>query len=103
MVKLNDDTIEAKLSEPGVVLVKFGAEWCGPCKALSATLADLESDYTDQIQFADVNVDHCPQATEKFGIVGVPATFIFKDGVRVDKFTGALPKSKINDILKKFV
>ena len=37
-------------------LLKFGAPWCAPCKALSTTLATMLDDFPD-IEVQEINVD----------------------------------------------
>lgn len=63
----------------GITLVDFYADWCGPCKMLGPILEELSEQYSD-ITFVKVNCDNDINLAEKFGIMSIPAIFMFKDG-----------------------
>jgi thioredoxin 1 len=64
----------------GVVLVDMYSDRCPPCKALAPTIDKLAHDYKGRAIIAKVNVDKVPEAASKFGVSGIPAVFILKDG-----------------------
>jgi thioredoxin 1 len=61
-----------------IIVVCFGAEWCGPCKALQPKLNDLSNNYPN-IKFIKVDIEKCPEVADKFNIASVPTTLILKD------------------------
>jgi thioredoxin 1 len=77
------------------VIVDFSASWCMPCKALKSTLDELSANYVAHAKFINCDAEECTGLTEEYGIMNVPTVLFFKDGNLVDRFTGALPKSKI--------
>jgi thioredoxin 1 len=40
----------------GNVVVKFGADWCGPCRNLKPILEELKKE-NEGVDFIDINVD----------------------------------------------
>ena len=50
------------------VLVDFWAEWCGPCRIIAPTVADLAEDYDGRLKVVKVNVDQNPAISQVFGI-----------------------------------
>lgn len=77
------------------VLVDFWAEWCGPCRMLTPILEEI-SDERDDIKIAKINVDEEGLLAQEYGVSGIPALFIFKDGEIVANKTGLMKKNDLN-------
>lgn len=55
-------------------LLEFYADWCATCKAMAPTIADLEDEFADRVNFVMLNVDNpkwMPELTQ-FGVNGIP-------------------------------
>ena len=85
------------------VLVDFWAEWCGPCRMVSPILDELSVEYADKISIVKVNVDDEPGLAQKYGITGIPALQVFKDGELVKSMVGAKPKQVLVNDLAEFL
>lgn len=80
-----DETIEK-----GLVLVDFFADWCGPCKMLGPVLEEADKEYPD-IEFVKFNVDKNDENMNiavRYGIMSIPAVFIFRDGEIIGQMAG---------------
>ncbi len=42
---------------PGIIFIKFGAEWCGPCKRIDKFIHDKFNNFEDHIQTAIIDID----------------------------------------------
>jgi thioredoxin 1 len=85
------------------VLVDFWAEWCGPCRALSPKLEEIAGEMSSQVKIVKMNVDENPQTPGQYGIRGIPAMLLFKDGKQVGELIGNQPKDNITEFLKSHI
>lgn len=65
-------------------VIYFGAEWCGPCKAIKPQLqaAGLPIQYVD--------VDQNKPMAEQYGIRNVPTVILVSNGEIADRKTGSM-------------
>ncbi|MCU6501327.1 thioredoxin [Rugamonas sp. A1-17] len=86
------------LKTPGVVLVDFWAEWCGPCKALSPILADLAGEYPE-VRVVKINADDNRQTMERHAVRGLPTLILFVDGEERARLLGTQSKTRLAALL----
>ena len=91
-------------SNPGLFILKFGAEWCGPCKTINQGVQWYFERTPDTVQCAIIDIDKCIDVysflKSKRVVNGVPVLLCYKKGnvthVPDDVIIGA-DKNKIND------
>lgn len=71
-----------------IVVVDFTATWCGPCKTMAPVFEKLSDTYTNAI-FLKVDVDENQDLASDFGVSGIPAFHLLKDGQKVDEVIGS--------------
>lgn len=94
MIHATDGTFDQDISGSEPVLVKFGAEWCGPCKSVAPTLDALATEYSGRVKFLSVDIDSTSIAG-KYNIRGIPTILIFKNGQVVNTIVGAQSKGRL--------
>lgn len=82
-------------------LVDFWAAWCGPCRTVGPVVEELAGEYAGKVKIAKINVDENSVTPKKYGVRGIPTLMLFKDGQVVDQVVGAVPKSRIKELLAK--
>ena len=72
------------------IVLKFGAEWCKPCKIIEPhfKLLSEEENYKNAL-FLKIDIDTMPQLAEKFDIASVPTFIVLHRGEIVKKTSGA--------------
>lgn len=85
------------------VLVDFFAVWCGPCSIIAPMLENIEKDFNGDFILAKVNVEEAPMVSSKFEIDVIPTVVLFKNGKKVESFTGLKPAETIKDWLRELI
>ena len=80
-------------------LVKFGADWCGPCKAIKPALEKVETEMG--IDVYDVDIDIHNEVAASYGIRSIPTTMAFKEGLLVGEIVGAFNMSAYKELAEK--
>ena len=93
----NFEELVLKSDKP--VLIDFWAEWCAPCRMIAPYVEQLATEFEGKAVVGKVNVDQCPEITEKYGIRNIPTLLYLKGGEMVNKQVGATSKAAMANIL----
>jgi thioredoxin 1 len=100
IVYATDASFESDVLKSEVpVLVDFWAEWCGPCRMLSPILDEVSKEYDGKVKIVKLNVDDSGVTSAMYGIRGIPALLLFKDGQVVGTKVGSIPKNQLTTFI----
>ena len=75
----NDQFKSEVMDFPGVVILDFWAEWCGPCRMLGPVLDELAADNEwKNVKVVKVNVEWVwnEELVQKFQVASIPVVFV---------------------------
>jgi thioredoxin len=104
IVTLSDATFDETVAGSDTpVLVDFWAEWCGPCKMIAPTLAEIATEQSGKLTIGKLNVDDNPDTARRFDVMSIPTLLVFKDGKQVKRLVGAKGKGQLLQDLAEFI
>ncbi|KAK4782735.1 hypothetical protein SAY86_007109 [Trapa natans] len=88
-------------SEERIVIAKFSASWCRPCRSISSFYAELAEKHPS-LMFLSVDVDELTEFSMLWNIEATPTFFFLRNGQEMDRLVGANKvelQKKINRVL----
>ena len=91
MREVTDASFEGDVLRAGApVVVDFWAPWCGPCRAVTPVLEQLESE-TEALSFVKLDIDENPVSASRYDVLSIPTVILFVDGAPAETLIGARP------------
>lgn len=81
-----------------MILIKFFATWCAPCKVLASTVSKILPEFTN-IQLKEVNIDEEVDPSIEYKIRSIPTLVLIKDGQEIDRLVG----NQSEEFVRKFL
>ena len=93
-IEVTDATFQSLvLDAESPVVVEFWAEWCPFCRRMKPIVEEVASEHSETFTIARLDIDANRQTTGKYGVAGIPAYLVFRDGEVVGRLVGAMPKA----------
>ncbi len=97
------DFAEKILSGVGLQVVRFCAEWSGPCQIMGPIYEDMSVMFKSTASFYRVDVDEAPALKNELGISELPTILFYENGSVVDFVFGLISRDLLIMKLKKLI
>jgi thioredoxin 2 len=79
------------------VLVDVWAPWCGPCRSMAPEFERAAGLLAPDVRLLKPNADEQPSVAARYGVQGIPALLLFKDGRLRAQTAGAMNATRLVD------
>jgi thioredoxin 1 len=85
-----------------IKVIRFTADWCGPCKTFGPAFDKVAAEFPDiKVEVVDLSDGDTTKAN-KYGVLGIPAAVFLNDnGEEVTKIAGMQPEAVIREAFDK--
>lgn len=88
------------LADTPRLVVKFTADWCGPCRVFAPTVEAAARQHPD-IAFVEVNIDQEPALAAQWRVRSIPFLLGLRDGKPAFQVLGAVSGLELERHLEK--
>ena len=82
--ELEKDNLQEFVEENDLVVVQYGATWCGNCKIMKPKMKRLSNNY-EQIKFLYVDAEKLPGSRKLAEVTNLPTFAAFKGGKLINQ------------------
>lgn len=101
---LEDEVLQEILQEKPYAFIKFYSPSCGPCVRIAPLFNELAQHFSEYVTFVEIDTHAHLTSARRLGIASNPTFIVYKNGIEIDRFTGAYQdklRSKINTLVSQ--
>ncbi len=88
------------LSSGGLNIVRFCAEWSGPCHIMGPIYKELYQMYRNSASFYKIDIDQAPLLKTELGVTELPTILFYHKGVVIDYVQGFISRESLIEKLE---
>ena len=78
-----------------IKVIKFYADWCGPCRVYAKTFDKVSEELKDKYDFVNINVEtDTTGLAAEYKVTGIPTTVVI-DGDKVKSESGRMDEKRL--------
>ncbi|MFG0255083.1 MAG: thioredoxin family protein [Rhodopirellula sp. JB053] len=92
---VTQNRFEQTINQDKIVLVKFGATWCPPCREVDQELKTLAGQLPDDVEVLKIDVDENPELAQRYDISSIPKLLLVRNGEILSEEIGYMSGDRI--------
>ncbi|MFM9944978.1 MAG: thioredoxin domain-containing protein [Bacteroidia bacterium] len=101
---ISKEEFEKLINSEKIVIVEFGAVWCGPCKMLKPVLDKISGIYSAKgVKIITIDVDDSKALSNEMMVNEIPLLLFYKNGKPMEQMIGFNPEAIIKETLEKYL
>ncbi len=94
-MQITDQNAPELIAGEKLVVIDFGATWCGPCQRQAPIIEAVAEKYDGKAIIGKCDVDECEDLAMQFNIRNIPVVAFVKNGELKHKFVGLTSQEDI--------
>ncbi len=99
-VEITKDNFQSTITQDGITVLDFWAEWCGPCKRFSPIFESVSEQF-DDVTFGKIDTEDQQELAGALQIQSIPTLMVFRDGILLARQAGLLPEAALSDLVRE--
>ena len=102
-MEISSVELQEKINKGEKIILKLGAQWCGPCKMLKPIFEKVALENTSEVQMYTLDVDLNREIAMSLGVRSVPTIKMFNAGEVIDTKVGMQSETQLNDMINTLI
>lgn len=90
------------INQDKIILVKFGATWCPPCRDVDQELKTLAGQLPDDVEVLKIDVDENPELAQRYDISSIPKLMLVRNGEILSEEIGYMSGDRIQNWINEY-
>lgn len=102
-IEINLENINDLEASSSLLVIDFGATWCGPCKVVAPIVEELATEYEGKANIGKCDVEDNDDIATKYKVRNVPTLVFVKDGKLLDRHVGVITKADLSAKIEAYL